>query len=214
MNIKRLWVLTPIFGTILFAILYIIATLYYPGGSQFDVNALGFSWANNYWCNLLNEKAINGQPNAAQPIALTAMSILSLALIFFWLFVPKYFKLNKNYKRTIQLCGTLAMIIGSLLFTNFDHDFITNIASLLGLIATTLMLIGLYKNGWKTLFYFGLGNITLLIANNFLYYNKGFIAYLPIVQKITFATFLIWICFIDLKIYRLTTANMAPTIQS
>ena len=196
-DIKRLWVLTPIFGTVSFAILYFVATFYYPGGSQFDKNSIGFSWKDNYWCNLLNDEAINGQANSAQPIALTAMLVLCITLAFFWSQFPKYTNLCKTYKLTIQISGTLAMLIGFFLFTKFDHDLITNLASLFGLIATAGTFLGLFKNGWKTLFYFGLFNIILVIANNFLYYNKDLISYLPIVQKITFMTFLIWICLID-----------------
>jgi hypothetical protein len=202
-NKKRLWVLTPVFGIASFVILYFVATFYYPGGSQFDKNSIGFSWKDNYWCNLLNDEAINGQSNSAQPIALIAMFILCVTLAIFWLQFPKYTNLSKTYKLTIQINGILAMLIGLFLFTKFDHDLITKLASLFGLIATTGTLIGLFKNGWKTLSYFGLLNILLVIANNILYYNKELICYLPIVQKITFLTFLIWICSIGLKIFGL-----------
>lgn len=205
--IKRLWVLTPIWGAASFAILYFVATFYYPGGSEFDKNYIGFSWKDNYWCNLLNDKAINGQTNSAQPIALIAMFILCLTLTSFWLQFPKYTNLDKGYNWMIQICGTLAMIIGFLLFTKFDHDIITNLASIFGLIATIGTFIGLYKNKWRTLFYFGIVNIILIITNNILYYSKELISYLPVVQKITFATFLFWICCIDIKIYKMTKTN-------
>ncbi|MFM7357998.1 MAG: hypothetical protein ACKO1T_05400 [Sediminibacterium sp.] len=198
--------MTPIFGTILFLLFYFVSTLYYPGGSQVDKNSVGFSWTNNYWCNLLNDKAINGQLNSAQPIALTAMLILCATLTFFWWLFPNYTNLDRNYKLTIQICGTLAMLIGFFLFTNFNHDLITNLASLFGLIATTGTFIGVYKNGWKRLFYFGLLNIILVIVNNILYYDKNLILYLPTVQKLTFVTFLFWICCINIKIYK-TTKN-------
>jgi hypothetical protein len=193
----------PIYGIVLFAILYFVATLYYPGGSQFDHNSTGFSWKHNYWCNLLNDKAINGQPNLAQPVALSAMLILGVTLITFWLQFPAYTNLNQKYRLTIQICGTLAMTIGFLLFTKIEHDLITNLASLFGLIAMTGTFIGLYKNNWKTLFYVGLLNIMLVVTNNVLYYNQDLIIALPLVQKITFATFLTWIACIDLKIYRM-----------
>lgn len=202
-NLRKLLILAPLFGTILFAGLYLIATFYYPGGSQFDKNSIGFSWTNNYWCNLLNDKAINGQANVAQPIALTAMFILCLTLTFFWWQFPKFTSLERAYKLTIQICGALAMTIGFFLFTTFDHDLIINFASLFGLIATTGTFIGLYKNGWTTLFAFGFLNIGLVVANNILYYNKEYIFYLPSVQKITFATFLLWVCCIDIKMFSL-----------
>jgi hypothetical protein len=203
-EIKRYWILTPIIGTILFSLLYFVSTLYYPGGSQVDKKSVGFSWTNNYWCNLLNDKAINGQTNIAQPIALTAMFILCATLTLFWLQFPKYTTINKAYKLTTQISGSLAMLIGIFLFTSYDHDLITNLASLFGLIATIGTLIGLYKNGWAKLYYFGLINILLFFLNNFLYSNKDLILYLPIIQKITFATFLLWICLINFKIFGLT----------
>ncbi len=202
-NNNQIWILTSFTGIVLFVILYVTATFYYPGGSQFDKNATGFSWANNYWCNLLSDTSINGQENTAQPVALIAMFFLCTALSIFWWQFPKYTTLDKRYKLTIQVCGTLAMAVGFFLFTKFAHDFITNLASLLGLIATTGTFTGLYKNGWKALFWFGLLNVVLIAANNFLYYNEDLICYLPLVQKITFAMFLIWIGCIEVKMYEL-----------
>ena len=145
--------------------------------------------------------------NTAQPIALAALLILCFSLTFFWFQFPKYTLLSKYGKLTIQICGTLAMTSGFLLFTNLDHDFITNLASLFGLIAMTGTIFGLHKNGWKMLYYFGLFNLLLVGLNNFLYYNKDLIVYLPLVQKITFATFLFWICCIDIKIYQMRKTN-------
>jgi hypothetical protein len=202
--IHRLWALMPVLGTALFAVLYFIATFYYPGGSQFDKNSVGFSWINNYWCNLINTTALNGQPNEAQPFALTAMFILCASLIAFWLRFPEHTRINIFLKRTIQVCGTLSMIIGFFLFTAFDHDLITNLASLFGLIAATGTLIGLLKNSWYTLFRFGLLNMLLIVLNTILYYDKHLIFYLPLVQKLTFATFLVWICLINLKMHQPT----------
>jgi len=209
-GIKKISILIPVFGAIIFIILYIIATFYYPGGSQFDKNSIGFSWADNYWCNLLNENAINGQSNSAKPIALAAMLILCLTLTYFWWQFPKYTSFNNIFRLTIQMSGALAMGIGFLLFTGFNHDLITNLASLFGLIATTGTFFGLYKNGWITLFCFGLFNILLVILNNFLYYEKDYISYLPIVQKITFASFLLWICCINMKIFNSFKNQLSP----
>ena len=104
---KKLLLLTPIFGTVLFVILYFIATLFYPGGSQIDKNSIGFSWLNNYWCNLLNEQAINGQFNSAKPIAMTAIFILCLTLILFWFLFPNYVAVAKKLAIVIKLAEAL-----------------------------------------------------------------------------------------------------------
>ena len=199
---KSIYVLIPIFGTVIFLVLYIIATLLYPGGSQVDKNSIGFSWINNYWCNLLNENAVNGQFNSAKPVALTGMFILCLTLTFFWFIFPKQINVGKSLKLIIQISGALAMIVAFFLFTSINHNIITNLASSFGAIATVGTFIGLYKNNWRRLFLFGLFNILLVVLNNYVYYNKDLIIYLPVVQKITFATFLLWICCIDVTLYR------------
>ena len=191
---ENIWVLTPILGTILFVVLYFVATFFYPGGSQVDKNSIGFSWTDNYWCNLLMEDAINGQHNSAKPIALTGMFVLCLTLSIFWFEFPRQINIGKNTKLTIQVSGILAMTIAFFLFTNFNHDIVTNLASIFGLIATVGTFVGLYKTKWFRLFAFGFVNILLVGMNNYVYYSKGLIVYLPIIQKISFVTFLVWIC--------------------
>jgi hypothetical protein len=204
---KIIFVLTPTLGTIIFIMLYFIATLYYPGGSQVDKNSIGFSWINNYWCNLLNENAMNGQRNPAKPIAMAAMFILCFSLSVFWILFPQHVKIGKNGKLVISIAGTLSMLVAFFLFTNINHDLITDVASFLGLIATIGTFIGLYKTKWIGLFVFGLLNILLVAVNNYVYFTKGLIIYLPLIQKISFATFLIWICSIDINLYLATKKN-------
>jgi uncharacterized membrane protein YfhO len=43
-SISRTFILSPFIGVVLFLILYVVATIFYPGGSQADMNATGFSW--------------------------------------------------------------------------------------------------------------------------------------------------------------------------
>jgi len=184
--------------------LYIVAALLYPGGSQVDKNSIGYSWSNNYWCNLLYEYAINGQHNPAKPVAMTGMFILCSTLSFFWFLFPRRINLDNNLKLTIQISGILAMTIAFLLFTNINHDLVINSASILGLIATAGIFIGLHKIKWYGLLSFGVLNILLVGLNNYFYHNKELITYLPIIQKITFASFLLWFCSIDISLYRRT----------
>ncbi len=199
--------LTPVLGTIIFVMLYVLATFFYPGGSQVDKNSIGYSWINNYWCNLLNENAINGQLNPAKPIAMTGMVVLCLTLTFFWFLFPRYINIGKLVKHIIQISGALSMTIAFFLFTNINHDLITNFASFFGFIATVGTFIGLYKTKWYGLFAFGLLNILLVGLNNYVYYNKGLIIYLPVIQKISFATFLVWVSSINVNLYRGIIAN-------
>jgi len=199
---KTIWILIPIFGSLLFIVLYIIAAYLYPGGSETDKTAVGFSWTNNYWCHLLHENAINGEPNGAKPFAISGMIILGFALSTFWLVFPEYLIPKKYSRLTIQISGIAAMLCSFFLLTNINHDLIVNIASSLGFIATIGTLVCLYQTRWYGLFVFGLFNILLVGLNNYLYNTEGMMIYLPVVQKISFLSFLVWICFIDLKLYR------------
>ncbi|MBC7850457.1 MAG: hypothetical protein H7Y31_12020 [Chitinophagaceae bacterium] len=199
---KDSWILSPVLGAILFLVLYLVATFLYPGGSQANINSIGFSWKHNYWCNLLNEIAINGQPNPARPVAMTAMIILCATLTLFWYFLPRYFTIAKFGKLVIQISSVLTAVVGMLFFTRIDHDVVTNLVSFFGLIATVATIIALYKSKWYGLFSFGLFNVLLVALNNFFYYGQDLIVYLPVIQKISFGSFLIWICSIQISLYK------------
>ncbi|MEI9920861.1 MAG: hypothetical protein WDO14_19015 [Bacteroidota bacterium] len=86
-----------------------------------------------------------------------------------------------------------------MLFTDIDHDMITNLASLFGLIATIGIMVGLYQTKARMLFAFGVLNMILVCLNNYLYYNQDLIVYLPLVQKVTFVSFLGWICGVSIN---------------
>lgn len=200
-NEKKYRLLFPAFGAIIFCTLYLVAAWRYPGGSQTNAHSIGFSWSQNYWCNLLSETAINGQPNKSRTIAMIAMLVLAITLIYFWYFFPEQAGFSTVSKRIIQCSGAAAMLTG-LFMSGALHDLIINIASLFGLIAIAGTFAGLYKLKWKYLLWFGVLNLLLVGLNNLLYYNQRLIFYLPLVQKITFFSFLLWISLISVGMYR------------
>jgi hypothetical protein len=207
-NDKKIWVLLPVIGILLFIVLYIIAALLYPGGSQVNANSKGFSWVNNYWCNLLNKNAVNSDVNAARPVALAASFVLCLILSFFWYHFPRHINFTKYGRLTIQFSGAVATIVGMFLFTGL-HDTVVNVAALFGVVALTGTLIGLYKSNCYGLFWFGIFNLLLVVLNNYIYYTKGLIIYLPAIQKISFTSFLLWICIVSMNIYQKTKPEIA-----
>lgn len=198
---KARWVLVPLFGSLLYGGLYFIATLLYPGGSQFDKQAKGFSWMHNYWCNLLNQYAINGQTNPARPIALAAMVILCATITVFWFIFPLYARFQRTNRLLMQISGITAMATGLFLFTPL-HDIVINTAGFFGLIALTGTLAGLRKLRRTGLFWMGLFVLLLIAVNNILYYGQGLMYYLPVVQKCTFLYFLLWMGLISLSLHK------------
>jgi hypothetical protein len=194
------WILTPVIGSLLFVFLYVIAALLYPGGSGTNKTAIGYSWADNYWCNLLSEKAINGQINSARPVAVMAMFVLCLSLSTFWILFPALTPLKKYHKLFIQVAGIVCMLTSFLLLTRIDHDLAINISSSFGFIAMIGTLVALYQLKWKWLFALGLFDLLLVALNNYLYHSKEMM-YLPIVQKFSFLAFLVWFSLISINLY-------------
>ena len=199
---KSIWILIPIFGSLLFIVLYITAAFLYPGGSLSDKTTVGYNWTKNYWCNLLNDKAINGQVNTAKPVAVVAMLILCTSVSVFWIIFPASVQLKKYHRLIIQIAGILSMVTAFLLLTNIDHDLSINISSSFGFIAMLGTLSALYQLKWIRLFVFGLFNLLLIGLNNYIYHMSGDLTYLAIVQKFTFLSFLLWICCIEMRLYK------------
>ncbi len=135
-------------------------------------------------------------------MALTAMVVLCITLAFFWYLFPLQFNFKKATRIAIQVSGFLAMMIGLFLFTN-SHDIVINTATLFGFVA----LAGLKRLKWRKLFWMGLFTLVLITLNNALYYTKGGLFYLPVLQKATFLYFLLWICLITLQLYAMARAK-------
>ncbi len=185
-------ILFPVWGIILFLVCYIVAAIQYPGGSAFDPHEPGFSIINNYWCNLMNKEAINGEINKGRAFAFAGMVFLCVSLAIFWWVFPQHTKLKKGLRQLIRICGLISMCIPVFLISVLPHDELINLASFFGLVAVGGTLAGLKKEGWTFLFYFGVFNLVLVALNNFLYYSEDLISALPLVQKISFLSFLLW----------------------
>lgn len=196
-----LWLVTPLAGMGTFGVLYLIATLLYPGGSQANKQAIGFSWLHNYWCNLLNVNAMNGQPNPARPVALLAMVVLCASLAILWYQLPRLFAFNQKTIKLIQLTGILSMVSACLIFTPY-HDLVINISVLFGLIALLYTLVGLYNHRHRKLFWLGCSCLLLMGINNYIYYSRHCIFFLPLIQKITFAAVLSWLGMLNVRLYK------------
>lgn len=193
-------------GISLFAFLYILAAVTYPGGSNTHPNEPGFNLLTNYWCDLLGGHAKNGQLNSAQPIAFVAMAVLCLTLACFWYVTPLLFGFSHVGKCCLQGMGVLSMSVAPFIFTAY-HDTVINVAGVLGVFALAGTLIGLYRNQFFRLFGVGLFGLFLCGLNYSIYQTGQFIEYLPVIQKITFFVFLLWFSFIGLTLHRNTIVH-------
>lgn len=191
----------PFLGILIFIGLYIFSSTLYPGGSQIELNAKGFDWINNYWCNLLNEKGMNGQLNPAKPFSILAMFILCISLMIFFIQFAKTFPKSKLWKRIIRVNGILSMLFAILIFTKY-HDLMTTISSIFGLFVVIGIIREVYISELTIYKISGILFILLLGVNNYIYYTQQFIKHLPLIQKITFVFVLIWIIGLNYEIIK------------
>jgi hypothetical protein len=148
----------------------------------------------------MGEKGIDGQPNPGRPVALWAMGVLCLTMASFAYIFPGEVGFSKRARIFLQAAGIGSMVIALFIFTE-QHDMLINIASLLGLFGVFGTMVGLRMLRWNNLFWFGVFNLVLVVVNNVLYYGEGLLVALPVVQKVTFAGFLLWISSISAVLY-------------
>lgn len=175
-------------GILTAVFLLIIATLIYPGGSQFDKNSVGFSWTNNYISNLFDTKAVNGSDNPAWIWANVAMVFLSAGIALFFINFSKKIP-NKSAAVTIKYLGA-----GSMLFILLT---VTPLHGLMVIFASTLFLVNLF---YITVFIFRSKLHVfkfLCIACMLIFYYTLFLygspnrEWLPVLQKLTFTSCLL-----------------------
>ncbi|HSP82465.1 MAG TPA: hypothetical protein VLN72_01890 [Gillisia sp.] len=193
----------------LFAIIYYYSSTLYPGGSQDDLNSPGFDWVHNYWSDLMNETGRNEQPNPAEPFAITAMVLMCVGLMIFFIQFAAKFSKHKFWRYLIQISGSLAMIFAILTFTPY-HALMIALSSFFGLFVLVGIIREVYYSDMTLMKTGGVISVMLLIINNYIYFSRNFVEILPLLQKITFAFVLFW--FIGLNV-ELVKRNRKPEVH-
>lgn len=196
--------LVPFIGMALFCIFYVIAAIYYPGGSYVNPDQIGFSFLDNYLCDLLDSNAINGNENIARIPSRIAFGILCLTLIFIWYQIPRLFK-TKNFNHDlIRVCGIIAML-AALFLASGTHDTIVYTAGIVGSVAFLATFIELFKEGYYKLFILGICCLVLILVNFVVYETGNNRNILPIIQKITFIICISWFLLLMVSIHKKLT---------
>lgn len=190
----------PTLGIISFVLLYLYASTIYPGGSQADPHNKGFDWMHNYWCNLLSEKAINGEVNPARPFAIIALIVLCFSIWTCFLQFANTYSKSKFWKLLIQLSATFSMLAATFVFSL--HNLMTTLSSLFGLFLLIGIIRELYQNKLSRLLIAALFIILFLAINNYIYYTQHYLEWLPLFQKISFAFVLTWVVTLNLQLIK------------
>lgn len=94
----------------LFVLTLLVAVSTYPGGSWLNPQACdGFSWSENFWCDLLRQPAYNGAANGrAVWLTTAAFASIALALAPFWFEVSTL--LGGRQRRFVRVAGSVSSV--------------------------------------------------------------------------------------------------------
>jgi hypothetical protein len=103
-RIGRLACLVAIFGVGQFLLLTFLATLFYPGG---------YDYFGYYFSDLGAVEARNGEPNSiSRSLFSTALTIIALSLIPFWLIIRRLFR-ESTVERVLGILGSALGLLSS-----------------------------------------------------------------------------------------------------
>lgn len=183
----------------------------YPGGTRFDPLTRGYSHLSNYWCDLLDRVSYGGDINHARPFAILATIVLPMSLVPLWLQVSVLFRNASASMWIVRVAGPAAMVCAALIFTPM-HNFVINLASVLGLTVFLVTTLSLDRSRYRALVVVAVVALSLAILNWGMWQTGTFLEAMPMVQKMAYALFFLWIIGTSRAIsYSLAKAALHPS---
>ena len=175
--IKKYLVLICIVASI---VLILIATHFYPGGSLFDKNSIGFDWTGNFFSHLFAKKAINGAENGGRIWGIIGMAFQSVGYGLFFINMSKKIS-SKFWANALKSIGAINIIFIFLIATPL-HDIgtISIVLTLFGLFTITIFILKSKLHFLKICCIFCLLTYYLFFA----LYGFGYLGLTVIMQKI------------------------------
>lgn len=198
---RRRLSITPIAAVASFIALYFVCAALYPGGTRADPSRVGFSFADNYWCDVLDVTTYGGTPNPAAPVALGATVLLALGLSALWWLAPVLFPAARGRALLVRSAGVVSGLVTPLIATK-HHDLVINVAVLAGTAAFVVVMTAVRAREGRHLV--ALAAVAFAAAmTNFVMWRTGWmLSALPLVQKAAFAAFLAWVVAFALRVRR------------
>ena len=193
------WVL-PIAAVLCFIVLHVVAAWLYPGGTRADPDRRGFSFVQNYWCDLLDTTTYGGRRNPARSVALAATAILCCGLAVLLLAAPALFPLAPRRGWIVRLGGVGCAMVVPWVASRF-HDLAINLAGIFGVVSLVATITAVRRDvGGEPLRTIGWCVLALVILNYFVWETGLGLWLLPLVQRLAFAALLVWVVLLALRL--------------
>src|SRR4051794_32598621 len=100
--------------------LFVVATAYYPGGTTFSANSVGYDWTRNFISSLFAANALNGAINPGRHFGIPTMLIFCISLGYVFNVISTK-AMSKRHRKMIQIAGIGSMVYAFLVVTPM-HD--------------------------------------------------------------------------------------------
>jgi len=93
-----------------FVVLFVLAVLEYPGGTDWDPRARGHHFWLNYLCDLTRSVALDGEPNpVGSVLAQAGTVVLALGLLPLWWLLPLLFTSRRRLGNAVRSLGSVCV---------------------------------------------------------------------------------------------------------
>lgn len=175
-----------------FGLLLVASASRYPGGNYVERRAVGFSFWDNFWCDLLATRAIDGSANTAGSLlARAAFACFAYALHRFW---PVAFALVGGASRGVRI-GQLgaAALLAVALVPSSSSELVHGIAVVgcagASTWAVVLLIAPLLRTGERTAAWLAIATVSLTLLCLAQYVRQGlggpWASWLAAAQKLT-----------------------------
>lgn len=171
-------------GILISISLLILATIFYPGGSQLDKDSIGYDWTNNYISNLFGEKAVNGSDNTGRFWAVAGMAFLSASFALFFIEFSKKIP-KKNAAQIVKFVGVSCMLFAFLIATPL-HNTMVVISSIMFLICIFYITVFVFMTKLHVFKFLCVTCLLIFYTTLYIYGSEDLREFLPIMQKVTF----------------------------
>lgn len=206
-----------------FLALEVAALSLYPGGTWWHARSHGYSFWENYLCDALQQRAIDGLPNRGAPLAALAMVLLALGLAAMWAGVPRLFVSDARGRVARVLGLTSAVATLALIAMPADrfgawHGRAVIVAGLPGISASALTVAELLRfdaasslAGWFGAAWLVVALVDFLPFSVHLARGTDGSTFFPATQKLALAFLLLWMLAIAHRLLRAGRTRSAPT---
>jgi hypothetical protein len=199
--IKTYYPYFPIIGLGLYLIIFSISASDYSGGSINVPDAIGYSFFNNFLCDVMTRSTSGGIEHNTRLLAIAAHWVLSFTMILFFYLLPEIFQTKNRNTFLVRFFGVLTMTVFIFMFTVY-HDLIVTLTGILGTIALIPFFIELRNYPDKRFKQLAYLCFLLSMLVYFIFETKIGFYYLPFLQKITFVFDAWWVIWVSVIVFQ------------